>query len=124
MDPYLEGSVWMSVHGQLTAEIARQLAPQLRPRYVALMTKRFVMAEPESVEISEPVRGPDGDALGIEEAGSAAVQNSFMYGSSVRPIRYWSMPRAAWRPSLMAQTTRLWPRRMSPAAKTPSTLLM
>ena len=41
------------------------------------------------------------------------------YGRSVRPIRYRSHSRAAPRPSLMAQTTRLWPRRQSPAAKTP-----
>ena len=32
MDPYLEGARWMGVHGQLIAEIARQLAPLLRPR--------------------------------------------------------------------------------------------
>lgn len=36
MDPYLEGSLWMTVHAQLSAEIARQLAPLLRPRYLAL----------------------------------------------------------------------------------------
>jgi hypothetical protein len=42
MDPYLEGSEWMSFHSQFTAEIARQLAPKLRPRYMALTTRRFV----------------------------------------------------------------------------------
>ena len=31
MDPYLEGSQWMSVHMQLSLEIARQLTPKLRP---------------------------------------------------------------------------------------------
>ena len=31
------------------------------------------------------------------------------------------MPRAALRPSAMAQTTSDWPRRMSPAANTPGT---
>ena len=39
-------------------------------------------------------------------------------GRSLAPIRNSSMARAAWRPSRMAQTTRLWPRRMSPAANT------
>jgi hypothetical protein len=44
-------------------------------------------------------------------------------GKFVTPIKYRSHSRAARRPSLMAQTTKLWPRRMSPAAKTPSTLV-
>src|SRR5580658_6725877 len=43
------------------------------------------------------------------------------YGSLLDPIRYWSIPRAAWRPSLIAHTTRDCPRRISPAAKTPGT---
>ena len=34
-------------------------------------------------------------------------------------VRYLSMAAAAPRPSAMAQTTRLWPRRASPAAKIP-----
>jgi hypothetical protein len=46
MDPYLEGSLWTSVHAQLTAEIARQLAPQLRPRYLALSAEWFVPGIP------------------------------------------------------------------------------
>ncbi len=37
-------------------------------------------------------------------------------GRVVVPIRSLSMAWAAWRPSRIAQTTRLWPRRMSPAA--------
>jgi hypothetical protein len=47
MDPYLEGPTWMSFHGQLIAEIARQLAPRLRPKYVALMDERVVWDAPE-----------------------------------------------------------------------------
>jgi len=43
MDPYLEGGLWMSCHTQLTAEFARQLAPRLRPKYLALATERFVI---------------------------------------------------------------------------------
>src|SRR5579884_3787733 len=45
------------------------------------------------------------------------------HGKFVRPIRYRSHSRAAPRPSLIAHTTRLWPRRMSPAANTPGTLV-
>jgi len=43
MDPYLEGGRWMSCHAQLTAEIARQLAPRLRPKYLALTAERCVI---------------------------------------------------------------------------------
>ena len=39
------------------------------------------------------------------------------------PVRYSSTFTAASRPSAIAQTTRLCPRRISPAAKTPSTLV-
>jgi hypothetical protein len=63
MDPYLEGSLWMTVHTQLTAEIARQLAPKLRPRYLALTTERFVYDEPESVAIAT-----SGEAAGTATA--------------------------------------------------------
>lgn len=59
MDPYLEGSLWMTVHTQLSAEIARQLAPKLRPKYLALTTERFVYEEPESVSIATTGIDPD-----------------------------------------------------------------
>src|SRR5206468_1760424 len=52
MDPHLEGSLWMTVHTQMSAEIARQLAPKIRPKYLALTTERFVYEEPESVAVS------------------------------------------------------------------------
>ena len=44
-------------------------------------------------------------------------------GNSLLPMRNRSTARAAPRPSLIAQTTSDWPRRQSPAAKTPSTLV-
>ncbi|HSU68733.1 MAG TPA: DUF4058 family protein [Tepidisphaeraceae bacterium] len=46
MDPYLEGELWGSFHAQYVSEIARQLAPRLRPRYIAFMEKRFVTFDP------------------------------------------------------------------------------
>jgi len=52
MDPYLEGGRWMTVHAQLTAEVARQLAPKLRPKYVALTTERFVLDEADDVAVA------------------------------------------------------------------------
>lgn len=59
MDPYLEGSLWSTVHTQLSAEIARQLAPRLRPRYLALTTERFVTVMPEDVAIATCAIIPD-----------------------------------------------------------------
>lgn len=49
MDPYLEGSLWTTLHFGLSAEIVRQLAPKLRPRYLVLPAERFVMETPESL---------------------------------------------------------------------------
>ena len=45
-------------------------------------------------------------------------------GNALVPIKNSSTALAACRPSRMAHTTRLWPRRMSPAAKTLSTLVL
>lgn len=59
MDPYLEGSLWMTVHTQLTAEIARQLAPRLSPKYLALTAERFVFEEPESIAVATASVYPD-----------------------------------------------------------------
>ena len=59
MDPYLEGSLWSTVHTQLSAEIARQLAPRLRPRYLALTTERFVTVMPDDVAIATTTVIPD-----------------------------------------------------------------
>jgi hypothetical protein len=52
MDPYLEGSLWMSVHTQMSAVIAWQLAPLVRPKYLVLPTERFVLEDPDSVSIT------------------------------------------------------------------------
>ena len=51
MDPYLEGSLWTSVHTDLAVEIAHQLNRLLVPRYVALTNRRYVMDTPEVSEI-------------------------------------------------------------------------
>jgi hypothetical protein len=59
MDPYLEGSLWMSFHTQLAAEIARQLAPLIRPRYLALTAERFVLEWPDAVGITVAGLYPD-----------------------------------------------------------------
>jgi hypothetical protein len=48
MDPYLEGSLWMTVHTQLSVEFSRLLAPLIRPKYVALTNERYVLAVAEA----------------------------------------------------------------------------
>lgn len=54
MDPYLEGSLWQSVHFQLSSEIVRQLAPKLRTRYLALTPGHLANDVPHvSIEIQE-----------------------------------------------------------------------
>lgn len=57
MDPYLESSAWASFHGQFVAELARQLAPKLRPKYLALMGER------EAISVAPPL-GSDDDGDG------------------------------------------------------------
>ncbi len=58
MAPYLEGPLWTMVHSNLIEEIARQLAPQLRPKYLALTNQRVVVAVPDPVELPQ-TRSPD-----------------------------------------------------------------
>jgi hypothetical protein len=79
MDPYLEGSLWMSVHTQLSVEIARQLTPKLLPRYAALTPERFVFDTFEDVGISEGNILPDVDVVlsglpGASPSGTAVAE--------------------------------------------------
>src|SRR5437588_3378619 len=76
MDPYLEGSLWMSVHSQLTAEIARHLAPQLRPRYLALTTERFVWSTPDEVAVTTSGIYPDLSVAATRRDGATATQTA------------------------------------------------
>jgi hypothetical protein len=43
MDPYLEGEMWQEFHETLASAIRAQLIPQLAPKYVALLAKRYVL---------------------------------------------------------------------------------
>jgi hypothetical protein len=82
MDPYLEGSTWMNFHGQLCAEIARQLGPRLRPRYVALLTERFVTEIPEGLAITTASLSPD---VGMVEH-SSWVAGTQHHGVATAPL--------------------------------------
>ena len=69
MDPYLEGDLWTSVHTDLCAEIARQLAPKLRPKYVVLSTRRVVLAPPEENGEEGGHRFPNVGVLAVQTSG-------------------------------------------------------
>lgn len=77
MDPYLEGPLWTSVHTSLVNEIARQLAPQLRPKYFALPQERVVVTVPDPSEIQFRTRIPDVGVYASDETqargGAAAI---------------------------------------------------
>lgn len=59
MDPYLEGREWTSVHADLAAELGRQLAPQLSPKYIIRTIRRFIMDTPDDLSISTRDTYPD-----------------------------------------------------------------
>ncbi len=83
MDPYLEGNTWMNFHGQLSAEIARQLTPKLRPRYLALLTERFVVEVPGGLAVTTSSLSPD---VGVVESGPPRFEGR-QTGIALAPLR-------------------------------------
>jgi hypothetical protein len=73
MDPYLEGDLWTSFHAQIAVEIATQLNPKLRPRYVALPQRRSVMDAPDDVTVSVESAYPD---VALVEAASGRTESA------------------------------------------------
>lgn len=61
MDPYLEGEMWQEFHDRLANQISAQLMPLVRPKYVALLDKRYVIDRPGLgiVQPAERVVFPD-----------------------------------------------------------------
>jgi hypothetical protein len=59
MDPYLEGPLWSTVHSNLVEQIAWQLVPKLRPKYLALTNERVLVATPDPIEFAFKPRVPD-----------------------------------------------------------------
>lgn len=73
MDPYLEGPLWSTVHSNLIEEIARQLAPKLRPKYLALTNQRIVVAAPDPIEFTSQTRYPDVGVYSDQSAGTVTL---------------------------------------------------
>jgi hypothetical protein len=96
MDPYLEGDLWPVVHANLATEIARQLNPKLRPKYVALTTQRVVLAAPDEAEGQarwpdvglvterEPTSGGAATLIAPFVANAAAAEEVPVYGVEIR----------------------------------------
>lgn len=73
MDPYLEGSEWQSVHTELSSEIARQLAPKVRPKYIVRPARRFVAELPADIGIAVESAYPDVSVLHPGRAGALTM---------------------------------------------------
>lgn len=61
MDPWLEGYHWPDFHHRLAGEIARQLGPRLRPRYVARL--EVAVVEDPDPETEVGILYPDVEVL-------------------------------------------------------------
>lgn len=81
MDPYLEGDLWTTVHAYLASEIARQLIPKLRPRYVAVPQKRHILSPPEAIGIED--RHPD---VGVLRSGNSHT-GGLVSTATVAPVQ-------------------------------------
>jgi Protein of unknown function (DUF4058) len=78
MDPYLESDLWTTLHSSLANAIVAQLAPQLKPKYVAVPTERFVVEDPEDVAIETSSIIPDVAAVkGLLARTRKASQTEF-----------------------------------------------
>jgi hypothetical protein len=71
MDPYLEGPLWQSFQHQYIAEIARQLSPRLRPKYLAFVSDRIVMDFDD--DKGESSLYPDGRIALVREAAATCT---------------------------------------------------
>src|SRR5262245_4885998 len=91
MDPYLEGSLWMSVHAQLASVFVRQLNPQILPRYIALQTRRFVRERPDGEGLLIGENYPDVSVQRQQPARPGAG----IQGALVPPLRMITTVRAA-----------------------------
>jgi hypothetical protein len=98
MDPYLEGALWTTFHFAFGAEIVRQLAPRLRPRYFVLPIEHFVIETFDVLLDLQQVFTATYDLLGYDLAidytrspepplgdKASALADCFLRTASLRP---------------------------------------
>jgi hypothetical protein len=88
MDPYLEGALWTTFHFAFGAEIVRQLAPRLRPRYLVLPVERFVIDTFDDIAITTNIYPDVGVAKSTREASAVyapTVMDSPLHLATVIP---------------------------------------
>ena len=98
MDPYLEGDMWQEFHGTLAHSIRQQLLAILPPRYVALLSKRYVLYSPSVSLLDLPdetrVIYPD---VHVAETPSRVAEAAVVYGTHT------NTPPSTQLPSFMAE---------------------
>jgi hypothetical protein len=85
MDPYLEDLSWMNFHNQFCAEIARQLGPKVRPRYLARLTERYFSEI--ALEADEPERLSYPDVSVTESAPGPGRGGAVAVATVAAPVR-------------------------------------
>ena len=85
MDPYLEGSQWMSVHSALSIEIARQLAPRVPERYVVRPNERMVTITPEVEGRADEVGTMYPDAFVVDAGTLIELPGAAAGGQALMP---------------------------------------
>lgn len=84
MDPYLEHpALWSGVHHWLITEIARSLAPQLRPKYFVAIEERIYETTGEE---STLVRIPDDVVVPSALVATRADSSNVALVTSAQPI--------------------------------------
>jgi hypothetical protein len=84
MDPYLEQNDWVSVHVHLGVEIARFLAPLLRPKYYARAEKIYLLSDEHFEERDIERRRPD---VSVRSTGRASARTGSTAGVLEPPLR-------------------------------------
>ncbi len=95
MDPYLESPlIWRDVHNRLAAQISRQLAPYLSPRYVARLETRFVASTLDEQTIGVLYPDVDVTITWIKERAMAVYKplEGVPLAAQPRPIVLYAAP--------------------------------
>jgi len=98
MDPYLESDMWQEFHGTLANAIRQQLLSVLPPKYVALLSKRYVLYSPavSLLDLSDETRAiyPD---VHVAESPARVAEVAVAYDTVT------NTPPSAQLPSFMAE---------------------